>query len=95
MAGQGKQIGALVLVLMGVLAACVTCGLPMWRETSFVGANIVTAQSVSRYIYLIYIFSITEKFILIQIKFDYLPCFIYVTILCRLHVRVSKAQTAL
>nr|URX57507.1 claudin 28b [Lateolabrax maculatus] len=25
---------------------CLTCGLPMWRETSFVGANIVTAQSV-------------------------------------------------
>lgn len=52
MAGQGKQIGALALVLMGVLGACLTCGLPMWRETSFVGANIVTAQSVSRYIHI-------------------------------------------
>ncbi|XP_036975650.1 claudin-4-like [Acanthopagrus latus] len=46
MAGQGRQIGGLTLVLMGVLLVCVTCGLPMWRETSFVGANIVTAQSV-------------------------------------------------
>ncbi|XP_073335678.1 claudin-4-like [Pagrus major] len=46
MAGQGRQIGGLTLVLMGVLLVCVTCGLPMWRETSFVGANIVTAQTV-------------------------------------------------
>ncbi|XP_041658000.1 claudin-4-like [Cheilinus undulatus] len=46
MGGQGKQIGGLALALMGVLGVCVTCGLPMWRETSFVGANIVTAQSV-------------------------------------------------
>ncbi|KAM9348183.1 claudin-4-like [Symphorus nematophorus] len=46
MGGQGRQIGGLALVLMGVLGVCLTCGLPMWRETSFVGANIVTAQSV-------------------------------------------------
>lgn len=47
MEGQGRQIGGLTLVLMGVLGVCVACGLPMWRETSFVGSNIVTAQSVS------------------------------------------------
>lgn len=47
MEGQGRQIGGLVVVLMGVLGVCVVCGLPMWRETSFVGSNIVTAQSVS------------------------------------------------
>ncbi|XP_029303857.1 claudin-4-like [Cottoperca gobio] len=46
MGGQGMQIGGLALVLMGILGVCTTCGLPMWRETSFVGANIVTAQSV-------------------------------------------------
>ncbi|XP_060911334.1 claudin-4-like [Labrus mixtus] len=46
MGGQGMQIGGLALALIGVLAVCLTCGLPMWRETSFVGANIVTAQSV-------------------------------------------------
>ncbi|KAM3869263.1 claudin-4-like [Diretmus argenteus] len=46
MGGQGRQIGGLALCLMGVLGVCVSCGLPMWRETSFVGANIVNAQSV-------------------------------------------------
>ncbi|XP_034538915.1 claudin-4-like [Notolabrus celidotus] len=46
MGGQGKQIGGLALALLGTFGVCVTCGLPMWRETSFVGANIVTAQSV-------------------------------------------------
>ncbi|XP_059207063.1 claudin-4-like [Centropristis striata] len=46
MEGRGRLIGGLALVLMGVLGVCLTCGLPMWRETSFVGANIVTAQSV-------------------------------------------------
>lgn len=47
MGGQGRLIGGLALVLLGVLGVCLACGLPMWRETSFVGANIVTAQSVS------------------------------------------------
>ncbi|KAM6984404.1 claudin-4-like [Tautogolabrus adspersus] len=46
MGSQCKQIWGLALALIGVLAVSVTCGLPMWRETSFVGANIVTAQSV-------------------------------------------------
>lgn len=49
MAGQGRLIGGLVLVLLGVLGVCLACGLPMWRETSFVGANVVSAQSVSEY----------------------------------------------
>uniref|UniRef100_A0A3B5AUM9 Claudin n=1 Tax=Stegastes partitus TaxID=144197 RepID=A0A3B5AUM9_9TELE len=42
MGGQGRLIGGLALCLMGVLGVCLTCGLPMWRETSFVGANVVT-----------------------------------------------------
>nr|XP_046265886.1 claudin-4-like [Scatophagus argus] len=46
MVGQGRQIGGLALVLMGILGLCLACGLPMWREASFVGANVVTAQSV-------------------------------------------------
>lgn len=49
MGGQGRQIGGLALCVMGILGVCLACGLPMWRETSFVGANIVTAQSVSQY----------------------------------------------
>lgn len=47
MEGQGRLIGGLALVLLGVLGVCLACGLPMWRETSFVGANVVSAQSVS------------------------------------------------
>lgn len=50
MEGHCRLIGGLVLVLTGVLGVCLTCGLPMWRETSFVGANIVTAQSVSLFL---------------------------------------------
>ncbi|KAK9536509.1 hypothetical protein VZT92_006284 [Zoarces viviparus] len=46
MGGQGRQIGGLALVLMGVFGVCLVCGLPMWREASFVGANIGTPQSV-------------------------------------------------
>ncbi|XP_062289902.1 claudin-4-like [Scomber scombrus] len=46
MGGQGRQIGGLALCVMGILGVSLTCGLPLWRETSFVGANIVTAQSV-------------------------------------------------
>ena len=46
MGGQGRLIGGLALVLVGVLGVAVATGLPMWRETSFVGANIVTAQTV-------------------------------------------------
>ncbi|KAM9348876.1 claudin-4-like [Symphorus nematophorus] len=46
MGRQGRQIGGLALVLMGVLGMCLACGLPMWREASFGGPNIVTAQSV-------------------------------------------------
>ncbi|XP_063752160.1 claudin-4-like [Eleginops maclovinus] len=39
MAGQCMQIGGLTLVLIGVLGVCLTCGLPMWRQTSVVGAK--------------------------------------------------------
>ncbi|XP_029375809.1 claudin-4-like [Echeneis naucrates] len=46
MRGQCKQVWGLALCLTGVLGVCLACGLPMWRETSFVGPNIVTAQSV-------------------------------------------------
>ncbi|KAM4620392.1 claudin-4-like [Polymixia lowei] len=46
MGGKGKQIGGLASCLVGIIGVCVTCGLPMWRETSFVGANVVTAQWV-------------------------------------------------
>ncbi|XP_076024452.1 claudin-4-like [Genypterus blacodes] len=44
--GHGRLIGGLALCILGVLGVSLACGLPMWRETSFVGANIVSAQSV-------------------------------------------------
>ncbi|XP_068188041.1 claudin-4-like [Antennarius striatus] len=47
--------------MMGVLGVCLACGLPMWRETSFVGANIVTAQSVWDGLWLHCIFQATGQ----------------------------------
>ncbi|XP_068600366.1 claudin-4-like [Brachionichthys hirsutus] len=61
MGRQGRQIGGLVLVMMGVFGVCLACGLPMWRETSFVGANIVTAQSVWDGLWLHCIFQATGQ----------------------------------
>ena len=46
MEGQGRLIGGLALVLVGILGVGLTTGLPMWRESSFVGPNIVSAQTV-------------------------------------------------
>ncbi|XP_047462665.1 claudin-4-like [Mugil cephalus] len=46
MRGQGRTICGLSMSLLGVLGVSLACGLPMWRETSLVGANIVTAQTV-------------------------------------------------
>ncbi|XP_049896843.1 claudin-4-like [Epinephelus moara] len=61
MGGKGMKIGGLALVLIGVLGVCLACGLPMWRETSFVGANIVTAQSVWDGLWLHCIFQATGQ----------------------------------
>ncbi|XP_061755181.1 claudin-4-like [Nerophis ophidion] len=46
MASQGLQMLAVLLAFMGWLGAIITCALPMWRVTAFVGANIVTAQVI-------------------------------------------------
>uniref|UniRef100_A0A8C5CWJ8 Claudin n=1 Tax=Gadus morhua TaxID=8049 RepID=A0A8C5CWJ8_GADMO len=46
MEGQGRLIGGLALVLVGILGVGLTTGLPMWRESSFVGPNIVSAQTI-------------------------------------------------
>lgn len=45
MAGQGRKIVGLALCQLGFLGVCLTSGLPMWRKTNFVGANVVTTQS--------------------------------------------------
>ena len=35
---------ALLLALLGFFGTILICGLPMWKVTAFVGANIITAQ---------------------------------------------------
>ncbi|XP_060792184.1 claudin-4 [Neoarius graeffei] len=46
MASQGLQILGVMLSVTGWLGTIVTCALPMWRATAFIGANIVTAQVI-------------------------------------------------
>ncbi|XP_041920169.1 claudin f isoform X1 [Alosa sapidissima] len=41
-----KEISGQVLCFIGFVGVCLTTGLPMWRVTSFIGANIVTGQVV-------------------------------------------------
>lgn len=45
MAASGLQILGLVLALFGFLGEIITCALPMWKVTAFIGQNIVTAQT--------------------------------------------------
>ncbi|KAL2096330.1 hypothetical protein ACEWY4_008478 [Coilia grayii] len=42
----GVEVAGQVLCFMGFVGVCLTCGIPMWRVTSFIGANIVTGQIV-------------------------------------------------
>ncbi|XP_038548652.1 claudin f [Micropterus salmoides] len=42
----GKEVAALVLSIIGLIGVAVTAGIPMWRVTSYIGANIVTGQIV-------------------------------------------------
>ncbi|XP_065143091.1 claudin-4-like [Paramisgurnus dabryanus] len=46
MTSQGIQILGIMLAMMGWFGSIIACGLPMWRVTAFVGANIVTAQII-------------------------------------------------
>lgn len=46
MASQGLQLLGLLLAFIGWLGTTITCALPMWKVTAFVGANIVTAQLI-------------------------------------------------
>ncbi|KAM4547586.1 claudin-4-like [Fundulus diaphanus] len=46
MASQGLQILGILLSFIGWLGTIITCALPMWKVTVFVGANIVTAQVI-------------------------------------------------
>ncbi|XP_032400859.1 claudin f [Xiphophorus hellerii] len=42
----GKEVAGQVISFAGLVLACVCCGIPMWRVTSYIGANIVTGQVV-------------------------------------------------
>ncbi|XP_066551205.1 claudin-4 [Amia ocellicauda] len=46
MASTGLQILGMMLSLFGWTAAIMTCALPMWRVTAFIGTNIVVAQVI-------------------------------------------------
>lgn len=43
---MGMEIVAISLAFFGFIMAIVTCALPMWKVTAFIGANIVTAQVI-------------------------------------------------
>ncbi|KAF7656141.1 hypothetical protein LDENG_00045910 [Lucifuga dentata] len=42
----GKEVAGQIISFVGLVGVAVTCGIPMWRVTSFIGANIVTGQLV-------------------------------------------------
>ncbi|KAG7217594.1 hypothetical protein INR49_021280 [Caranx melampygus] len=42
----GKETAGQVISFIGLIGVAVTCGIPMWRVTSYIGANIVTGQIV-------------------------------------------------
>ncbi len=46
MASLGLQILGVALSSVGLLGSIMTCVLPMWRVTAFIGNNIVTAQVI-------------------------------------------------
>ncbi|XP_076129745.1 claudin-3-like [Alosa pseudoharengus] len=43
---MGLEIGGIALGVIGWIITIVCCALPMWRVSAFVGANIVTAQTI-------------------------------------------------
>lgn len=46
MSSQGVQSIGILTAFLGWLGAMIACGLPQWRVTAFIGANIVTAQII-------------------------------------------------
>ncbi|XP_035283958.1 claudin-4-like [Anguilla anguilla] len=42
----GKEVTGQVFCFIGFIGVSLTCGIPMWRVTSYIGANIVTGQIV-------------------------------------------------
>ncbi|XP_065137852.1 claudin-3-like [Paramisgurnus dabryanus] len=46
MPAVGLEILGLSLAILGWIVAIVSCALPMWKVTAFIGVNIVTAQTI-------------------------------------------------
>ncbi|XP_061575853.1 claudin e [Cololabis saira] len=46
MVSMGRQMLGFTLGIIGFLGSIIICALPMWKVTAFIGANIVTAQTV-------------------------------------------------
>lgn len=46
MVSQGIQIIGISMAVVGWFMVIIVCALPMWKVTAFVGANIITAQTV-------------------------------------------------
>ncbi|MBN3284157.1 CLD4 protein, partial [Polyodon spathula] len=46
MVSAGLQLLGISLAMIGWVGAIVTCALPMWRVTAFIGNNIVVAQTI-------------------------------------------------
>ncbi|XP_071762006.1 claudin-4-like [Centroberyx gerrardi] len=46
MVSQGLQIMGISMALIGWFMVILVCALPMWKVSAFVGANIVTAQTI-------------------------------------------------
>ncbi|XP_004705688.1 claudin-4 [Echinops telfairi] len=44
MASMGLQVMGVALAVLGWLGVIVSCALPMWRVTAFIGSSILTAQ---------------------------------------------------
>uniref|UniRef100_A0A3B4WN78 Claudin 4 n=1 Tax=Seriola lalandi dorsalis TaxID=1841481 RepID=A0A3B4WN78_SERLL len=45
MPSVGLEILGVALAVLGWISAIVSCALPMWRVSAFIGVNIVTAQT--------------------------------------------------
>ncbi|XP_028321957.1 claudin-4-like [Gouania willdenowi] len=45
MVSAGFQILGTALAIIGWIGAIITCAVPMWRVTAFIGSNIVTSQT--------------------------------------------------
>ncbi|XP_072248021.1 claudin-4-like [Leuresthes tenuis] len=46
MVSMGRQMLGFALAIVGFLGTILVCALPMWKVTAFIGANIVTAQTI-------------------------------------------------